>query len=126
MRAGGEPGEMLEAKVGGWGQVGSLGNDVSVDGEKDWRSRKIGRRGCVEAHPPPTPHWGACRMGANGVLCESLLFFCIQGNLWRRCVCLTPRCPTKIPYPGLGSIRKFIPCCMCEIFEKIMGIITLV
>lgn len=81
VQAGGEPGDMLEAKEEGWGQVGSLGNDVSVDGEKDWQSRKNGRRRHVKAHPPPTPHLGAGSMGAKRVLSESLLLFYIQGNL---------------------------------------------
>lgn len=35
VQVGGEPDDMLEATEEGWGQVGSLGNDVSVDGEKD-------------------------------------------------------------------------------------------
>lgn len=42
VQAGGEPDDMLEAKEEGWGQVGRLGNDVSVDREKDWPSMKNG------------------------------------------------------------------------------------
>lgn len=51
--AGGRPGEMPAVKEEGWGQAGILGESVSVDGEKAWRSRKSGRRGCHEGTYAP-------------------------------------------------------------------------
>lgn len=108
---------MPEAKEGDWGQAPALGDEDSLLLLMEKRTEGQGRNRHCEAH---TASKGASTwyVKNNRVIGQPLCLFAF-GKIYKgRVFALTPHSPTKITCPGLRSTRKYISCCLYEIFEK--------
>lgn len=124
--AGGKPGKMPE-KEQDWGQAETLGDSVSVDGEKDWRSRENGRRAPWRYLRPHAGH--VCEHAVYRKQTESWVShfsFWHSGKFMKVMCLLNSTLSNQNTLSWAQSHKKMYPLLHIWDIWKIMGIIILV